>query len=315
MTIDFDQYDAFRQRFEHCMTAFKREHEVWNDKMLALGRWLFDEQEWLDSTGLTVRAYVDKPDSTDIRFFFRQPGKDHFISMKVRKKLFELRLGGMPNIPEPLKQDSNSTNWCRLNLGNSHCFEQDQLRKWAIDAMLRLMDDMGYERPRRPTVKPREDPIHHKVAETVDFDPLNDDDARERVLRSIALRRGQPRFHDDLLNAYQGRCAITDCDAPEALEAAHILSYQGNQTSHVQNGILLRADIHTLFDRDLIGVEPKSLTVHLAAALKGSNYQTLEGKVLVQPDDSAQAPSPEALRTRWERFMEMKGHDDDETDC
>ena len=65
--------------------------------------------------------------------------------------------------------------------------------------------------------------------------------------------------------------------------------------------------IHALLDRDPISVEPKNLTMHLVTALKGSTYQALESKVLVRPDDSAQAPSLEVLRTRWERFFWHEG--------
>lgn len=80
------------------------------------------------------------------------------------------------------------------------------------------------------------------------FDASSIVDARERVLGQIVRRRGQQEFREKLLVAYEGRCAITGCDAIEALEAAHIVPYLGTETNHVQNGLLLRADIHTLFD-------------------------------------------------------------------
>jgi len=78
------------------------------------------------------------------------------------------------------------------------------------------------------------------------FDTDNEADARDRVEKSIAVRRGQPRFREDLLAAYEGKCAITGCDAVAALEAAHITPYKGDHSHHVTNGLLLRADLHTL---------------------------------------------------------------------
>jgi len=47
------------------------------------------------------------------------------------------------------------------------------------------------------------------------------------------------------------------------LEAAHIKPYRGKTDSHLENGLLLRADLHTLFDLNLIGVEPDTLTVRV----------------------------------------------------
>jgi putative restriction endonuclease len=63
--------------------------------------------------------------------------------------------------------------------------------------------------------------------------PANDYDARERVQRQIRQRRGQAGFRVALLSAYGNRCAITRCDAVEALEAAHI---QPLPRSRVQRG-------------------------------------------------------------------------------
>ncbi|WP_200883691.1 HNH endonuclease [Archangium violaceum] len=55
--------------------------------------------------------------------------------------------------------------------------------------------------------------------------------------------------------AYGGRCALTDCEEPRVLEAAHIFPYHGPQTNHVTNGLLLRADLHVLFDLGLLRTE------------------------------------------------------------
>jgi putative restriction endonuclease len=75
-----------------------------------------------------------------------------------------------------------------------------------------------------------------------------DEDMRDWALRCIAARRGQAAFRAALIDAYGGRCSITGCDAVEALEAAHISPYKGDHTNDVTNGLLLRADLHTLFD-------------------------------------------------------------------
>ena len=56
---------------------------------------------------------------------------------------------------------------------------------------------------------------------------------------------------------YEGKCAVTGCDVPDVLQAAHIFPYMGPETNHPSNG-LLRADIHTLFDLGLIELSQRA---------------------------------------------------------
>jgi hypothetical protein len=134
------------------------------------------------------------------------------------------------------------------------------------------------------------------------FEPGNLEDERERKLREIVQRRGQPEFRNKLVAAYDGRCAVTGCDAVSALEAAHITPYLGPESNHVANGLLLRADIHTLLDLNLIGIDPESFAVVVAEQLRGTCYEEMDGQELIVPDDAALAPSKEALQQRWESF-------------
>lgn len=55
-----------------------------------------------------------------------------------------------------------------------------------------------------------------------DYDPASVANERERANRAICIRRGQRAFRDDLLRAYEGRCALTGCNVQDVLEAAHI---------------------------------------------------------------------------------------------
>lgn len=96
------------------------------------------------------------------------------------------------------------------------------------------------------------------------FDPTNIEDARERVRRAIVLRRGQTEFRLRLISAYGGKCAITGCELIDLLEAAHIVPFRGTETNHLQNGLLLRSDMHTLFDCGLVSIDHKSMTVVVA---------------------------------------------------
>jgi hypothetical protein len=126
-------------------------------------------------------------------------------------------------------------------------------------------------------------------------DPARIIDARRRIVASIVRRQGQPRFRAELVAAYGGRCAISGCDAVEALEAAHILPYHGPATNQLPNGLLLRADLHTLFDLGLIAVDSASRTVLLAPPLVESSYTGLAGITLRDPREDAARPSAPAI--------------------
>ncbi len=134
------------------------------------------------------------------------------------------------------------------------------------------------------------------AAESRSFEPTGIIDSRQRVLAQIVRRRGQQEFRERLLDAYGRRCAITGCDAVAALEAAHIVPYRGDETNSVQNGLLLRADIHTLFDLGLIGVQPETITVVISETLKGTVYRDLGGIILRRPERLKDCPSASALR-------------------
>ncbi len=134
------------------------------------------------------------------------------------------------------------------------------------------------------------------------FDSVSTLDEREQALRAICIRRGQPAFRAALLDAYEGRCAITGCNVSDVLEAAHISPYGGPSTNQVSNGLLLRADIHTLFDYGLLAVDPKTLRVAIAGKLTVSEYSSLEGASLRTPRDPAHWPSPLNLAQRFGIF-------------
>lgn len=128
--------------------------------------------------------------------------------------------------------------------------------------------------------------------------PMNLADARRRIETSIVQRQGSAAFRGKVVTAYGGRCALSDCDAAEALEAAHIVPYLGAHTDVAENGILLRADLHTLFDRELLAIDPMSLRVQLAPALRSTVYAGFEGRALRLPHGVKVADLCKMIRTR-----------------
>lgn len=137
-------------------------------------------------------------------------------------------------------------------------------------------------------------------SDTTPFVPGSLDDARKKIIREIVRRQGQQAFRKKLLKSYQGCCAISGCDIGEALEAAHISPYRGDYTNHVTNGILLRADLHTLFDLGLITVTLGDHRVRVSSLLKPPHYQDLADVKIKEPIDGI---SDHALEEHGKMFI------------
>lgn len=122
-------------------------------------------------------------------------------------------------------------------------------------------------------------------------------DTRERALAEIAVRRGQGQFRNALLSSYGRRCAVTGTAAEAVLEAAHISPYRGRHTNFVANGLLLRSDIHTLFDLQLLTVryEDGRHIVRVSPAVQEAFYRDLDGHAIGLPRKPEDRPSVEAL--------------------
>src|SRR5208282_2998948 len=100
---------------------------------------------------------------------------------------------------------------------------------------------------------------------------------------------------------YGDRCLVTGCEVLAVLEAAHIRPYRGEDDNHPENGLLLRSDVHTLFDLDLLGIEPEALRVVLHSSVV-TEYGPFANVTLGCPED--QRPSGEALRLRYKQFQQ-----------
>lgn len=130
-----------------------------------------------------------------------------------------------------------------------------------------------------------------------------------------ALRReriGQQRFRNQLFEAYTGRCAVSGCNVDEALEAAHIENYSGPKSQVVSNGILLRRDLHSLFDAHSISFKLIRGDYQLCGSylLQHTDYAASAGSVLSEPDEHHLRPNArflEAHRAEFD-FSESRRH-------
>lgn len=83
----------------------------------------------------------------------------------------------------------------------------------------------------------------------------------------------------------------------QVLQAAHIIPYKGVLTNHLTNGIILRSDIHDLFDLNLIGIDTNYKIV-VSSLLKETEYESFNGLKIQLPSNIKLYPSIEALKTR-----------------
>ena len=94
----------------------------------------------------------------------------------------------------------------------------------------------------------------------IDEDPT---DKRLRGIVEVLLRPGQAEFRRKVFKRWKARCLITRCTTKTSLEAAHIVPVAENGVDDEWNGLPLRADIHRLFDANLIWIDAES-RVHVA---------------------------------------------------
>lgn len=119
-------------------------------------------------------------------------------------------------------------------------------------------------------------------------------------------REGQADFRKRLLSAYDGACAATGTDVIETLQAAHIENYNGPKSQQVYNGILLRSDVHLLFDAHMLTVDPSNMRFVISDQLEGTTYEYLAGRALRLPRDPALRPRESLLDIHYCEFKHVE---------
>ena len=116
----------------------------------------------------------------------------------------------------------------------------------------------------------------------------------------VQPRLGQGTFRLAVEEAYQRACAVTIEHSRPVLEAAHITPFAAGGPHEVSNGLLLRTDIHRLFDQGYVTVTP-SMHFEVSPRLRdefhnGKTYYALHGGRIAVPQRVADRPDPERLR-------------------
>ena len=126
-----------------------------------------------------------------------------------------------------------------------------------------------------------------------------------RIIRAqpAAIRPGQGSFRAAMLSRYGGECCVTGCSIETLLEAAHIIPYRGEQSDDVTNGLLLRVDLHRLFDAHLVSINPDTLTVEVASIVSDAGYRAYHGNRLF-----GHTPKPRTLflQAHYETYLKAQ---------
>ncbi|MDQ1249748.1 MAG: putative restriction endonuclease [Actinomycetota bacterium] len=117
--------------------------------------------------------------------------------------------------------------------------------------------------------------------------------------RLVRPRLGQGGFRASILDAYGRRCAITGHKITPTLQAAHIRPVSEGGQHRVDNGLLLRSDVHTMFDLGFLTVDP-NFALRVSPSLRdefgnGEEFYQREGRVIALPTGSQQQPNREFL--------------------
>jgi putative restriction endonuclease len=124
---------------------------------------------------------------------------------------------------------------------------------------------------------------------------------RENYKSEINLRKGQGKFKGEILKAYNNMCCVSGETCPELLEAAHLQKYLNTNSNHIQNGILLRVDLHRLYDNGLLYIDG-NFNIHVSPILNSTAYRQFHGAQIALPHDVNNYPSRFALESRLENF-------------
>ncbi len=117
--------------------------------------------------------------------------------------------------------------------------------------------------------------------------------------RVVRVRRGQAGFRAHLLRKFGECCAVTGPAPLVTLEAAHLYSFAEIGKHDDAGGLILRSDIHKLFDRGLLAVDPISLRVNLSPSIRTSQaYSDMHGSRLIA---KLGATERRWLRVHWDQ--------------
>lgn len=218
--------------------------------------------------------------------------------------------GGQGLTAEGVARDvrDEADNWMSATLEQVRLFKPSfRLRGWrggstgsaVIDYLLRNLLTRTYELEEGELAELRDvvgrymqqaKPVDRSLYVSDEEDALREQkeavlDGFERRYSRQEVRPDQADFRASLMSRYNGRCAVTDCNVEATLQAAHVIPFSESIAlrNEPSNGLLLRADIHSLLDKALLTIDPEGGRVVLSEKLRGTAYWSLNRKLVEPP--------------------------------
>jgi hypothetical protein len=244
--------------------------------------WTYEDKEYGDGLGLTATATAGAQ---------REAGE--FLTVRIRDvELLPQPVGFRKNAPTKyvFKTDTRLLSYLRANRHHgAYLVEEDE-----FDDFQRAIEEATQGLPENIRYAGESEWARH-IRENKENILA---DLTDRRLNWRKVRPVQSKFRDALVDLYDFKCVLTPCTVKEALEAAHVLPHNGDPVrDRPDNGLLLRRDLHTMFDAMLWSIDPKTNKVRLARRLSDKSYGALEGKVIDHHVD------PNALLFHFTQFQ------------
>ena len=159
---------------------------------------------------------------------------------------------------------------------------QNAIRRCDPDGLVQVLEGLSVPVPTNPA--PRSEPPRGGRREAL-----------------VQVRNGQGSFRSGLLKRYGLRCALTGPCPAAVLQAAHLRGFAVHESHDLDEGLLLRSDLHQLFDAGLMAIDPVTRAVVLAPSLdEYSDYQKIRGTIIVDgPYMSALADHHKVATSAW----------------
>lgn len=129
----------------------------------------------------------------------------------------------------------------------------------------------------------------------------------EKVQVTVKDRSSQQGFRQKLIKFHGSKCMFTGTQNTTVLEACHIIPFAGSQSNILENGLILRVDIHRLFDNFKVAINPNTLKVEISTDLRGDVvYGCLEGIAVTFNPKINLTLFRDCLAKQHDKFLEMK---------
>lgn len=202
----------------------------------------------------------------------------------------------------PIAPDENPDIGC-IFVRDVTFFPPDEVAAPPRDFAPNIVQGKGYDLAAVPAARSYfEELLQRLLGHRVEFDLSEPWHLQGPVFgdpRLAPRRLGQQSFKAVVLGAYGRRCAITGEKIVPVLQAAHIRPVSRSGENRLDNGLLLRSDVHTLYDKGYLGVDPKHRLLVSPRLRKefdnGEEFYELHGEQITVPPRRVDRPNPEFL--------------------